>query len=410
MTLEHLDIIFAFVMVITGVSLLITALNQAASALLGLRGTHLRWAIVTLLQNTDPKLNPYARDIAEQVLHHPLISDSTFSRFEPKLLARWKLANGVRKSELMEILRLLAERPAQSGEAQPAWQSQLKESLDQLDPQAVDDVAQLVAAAQTLFPNDTARLRRLVAPMVDAAAALPGRIDQWFDTVMDRSSQRFALHMRIWTVIFAFLLAFGLQLDAFSLFNRLATDSQLRSQVIASADALNARAEDMIGSATNSLPAVLGLAMKQLVAAHPEAFPGTDVPARFDTLAAAETWLAAELKKHGDTEPPADWARRYESIVPQARAVAAVEKLNSLVSDKLVLQLVPSPYPQPFYRDWDPRCRTFWGIVASAVLLSLGAPFWFHVLKDLSSLRPVLAKKTQPGAATGDAPADSSDA
>jgi len=410
MTLEHLDIIFAFVLIITGVSLLITALNQAASALLGLRGTQLRWAITTLLQNTDPRLKPHARDIAEQVLHHPLISDSTFSGFERKFLARWKLANGVRKGELVEILRLLAERPTQPGEAQPVWQARLKESLDQLDPQAADDIAQVVAAAQKLFPDDTARLQRLVTPMVDAAAALPGRIDQWFDAVMDRSSQRFALHMRIWTVIFAFVLAFGLQLDAFSLFNRLATDSQLRSQVIASADALNARAEDMIGSATNSLPAVLGLAMKQLVSAHPEVFPAAEVPSRFDTLAAAEAWLAAELKKHGNTEPPADWARRFESLVPQARAVAAVERLNSLVSDQLVLQLVPSPYPQPIYRDWDPSRRTFWGIVASAVLLSLGAPFWFHVLKDLSNLRPVLAKKTQPGATAEAQPEGQSDA
>ncbi len=395
MTLEHLDIIFAFVLIITGISLLITALNQAASAVLGLRGTHLRWAITTLLKNIDPDLAPHARAIAEQVLHHPLISDSTFSGFGNRLLARWKLANAVRKDELVQILRLLAERAPASAAAAPDWQTKLKDSLDKLDPQAADDLAQVVAGVQKLFPNDAAKVQRLVAPMVDAAAALPGQIEQWFDTIMDRSSQRFALHVRIWTVIFAFILAFGLQLDAFSLFSRLATDSQLRSQVIASADTLNAKADDLFGSATNSPPIVFGLAMKQLVSAHPEVFPGAEVPPRFNTLADAEAWLAAELKKHNNTEPPGDWARRYEDLVPQARAVAAVESLNSLVSNKLVLQLVPSPYPRPFYRDWDPCQRPFWGIVASAVLLSLGAPFWFHVLKDLSNLRPVLARKTQ---------------
>jgi hypothetical protein len=33
--------------------------------------------------------------------------------------------------------------------------------------------------------------------------------------------------------------------------------------------------------------------------------------------------------------------------------------------------------------------------VVSVALLSLGAPFWFNVLKNLSNLRPVLAKKQQ---------------
>jgi hypothetical protein len=36
-----------------------------------------------------------------------------------------------------------------------------------------------------------------------------------------------------------------------------------------------------------------------------------------------------------------------------------------------------------------------WGILASALLLSLGAPFWFNMLKTLSNLRPVLANKEQ---------------
>jgi hypothetical protein len=49
MTLEHFDTILAFMLIITGVSLIITILNQMVSAFLGLRGTHLRWGIKTLL-------------------------------------------------------------------------------------------------------------------------------------------------------------------------------------------------------------------------------------------------------------------------------------------------------------------------------------------------------------------------
>jgi hypothetical protein len=35
------------------------------------------------------------------------------------------------------------------------------------------------------------------------------------------------------------------------------------------------------------------------------------------------------------------------------------------------------------------------GIALSAILLSLGAPFWYNALKDLVGLRPVLARKEQ---------------
>jgi hypothetical protein len=69
--------------------------------------------------------------------------------------------------------------------------------------------------------------------------------------------------------------------------------------------------------------------------------------------------------------------------------------LNSLLTDKFFVQLLPSDYPRPFYKNWSPEHRIFWGILASAALLSLGAPFWFTVLKNLSNLRPILAKKQQ---------------
>ena len=40
-----------------------------------------------------------------------------------------------------------------------------------------------------------------------------------------------------------------------------------------------------------------------------------------------------------------------------------------------------------------------------SALLSLGAPFWFSLLKTLSNLRPVVAQKAQPESAAGKADA-----
>ena len=38
------------------------------------------------------------------------------------------------------------------------------------------------------------------------------------------------------------------------------------------------------------------------------------------------------------------------------------------------------------------------GVLATAALLSLGAPFWFNLLKSLTNLRPILANKQDPDA------------
>jgi hypothetical protein len=65
------------------------------------------------------------------------------------------------------------------------------------------------------------------------------------------------------------------------------------------------------------------------------------------------------------------------------------------VTDKLKFQLIPNPYPDPFYSYWFSSGLHVWGILASAALLSLGAPFWFNMLKTLTNLRPVLANKTE---------------
>ena len=37
--------------------------------------------------------------------------------------------------------------------------------------------------------------------------------------------------------------------------------------------------------------------------------------------------------------------------------------------------------------------RHFFGVLASAALLSLGAPFWFNALKTATTLRPIVASK-----------------
>src|SRR5262245_44023861 len=106
--LDHLDTLISFVVIISGLSVVVTTLTQMVSAALGLRGSNLRWGLKTLIEQLDPGLKEHATTLAEQVLHHPLVSDSSFSGFRTRLFARWKLASTIRKDELLEILHRLA--------------------------------------------------------------------------------------------------------------------------------------------------------------------------------------------------------------------------------------------------------------------------------------------------------------
>ena len=122
MSLQYLDIGIAIGVVMLAVSLLITILTQAAASVFSLRGSNLRWAIATLIRQVHGDHATHARQIAQDVLTHPLISDSTLSKFSRVPLIGWfcrrvSLANAVRLEELVGVLDVLkadARLPAEN--------------------------------------------------------------------------------------------------------------------------------------------------------------------------------------------------------------------------------------------------------------------------------------------------------
>jgi hypothetical protein len=402
MTLEHFDALLAFVVILAGVSLLVTILVQMTSALFGLRGSNLRWGLKTLLANAEPQLATHAEVIAQKVLHHPLISDSTFSEVLPRLLSRWRLASGIRKDELLSILRSFAQQPPanQPAGAGETWDAALRQAFDKLAPERAAKLVLAVPKVKEIFADDPALAALALAPVVASAEELPAQIDRWFDSVMDRVSQRFALHTRLWTVFFSVLLAFALHLDAFRLLTQLSTDAELRARLVASADALVHKADETL--APPAAPDLYIQTMKELIRANPKELGKLPEPTGFTDLVGAKAWLAAQLQSAAI--PNAElWLKQYESAISQASLRASAADLRDILDNKLKFQLIPDPYPHPFYNYWTPSWLHLWGVIASAALLSLGAPFWFNMLKSMSSLRPVLAnKQAQEAAQTTD--------
>src|SRR5580658_84217 len=87
--LQSLDILIGFVMVMAMMSLVITAMTQAASALLGWRGVYLQEGLKALLAEAGGLTPADAEKLAQKVLHHHLVSDSTLSSSEYYKWMKW---------------------------------------------------------------------------------------------------------------------------------------------------------------------------------------------------------------------------------------------------------------------------------------------------------------------------------
>ena len=407
MILERLDTIIAFVVILAGVSLLVTVFTQVVSAFLGLRGTNLRWGIETLLKELDPSLKAYAATITEHVLHHPLISDSTLSRMGFKLLDRWKLASAIRKEELIEILYLLVQ-PAQGTKSRDRagaegdsarhtadpWRAALLKSFEQFNQKPADKLTLAASEIKKVFGEDSAKAEQVIAQLMRTAGQFPGNIDRWFDAMMDRVSQRFATQTRVWTIIFSVVVAFALHLDAQKLLVRLSTDAEMRSRLIASADALSNRAGEILVPSADGASTAYVQAMKRLIDAHKTELSTLGEPPGFTDLSGARKWLSTRLKA-ANIQDAEKYQQEYDALVPQAALLKAADNLQAIWEENLAFQLIPDPYPTPWYDYSALGWSHLWGTLASAALLSLGAPFWFNALKTLSNLRPVLASREQ---------------
>ena len=78
--LNTLDTVIAFAVIMTVLSLLITLFVQMVSATLSLRGKNLANALALTFQTIDPTIGNYAHSLAAQILRDPIFSDSLWQK------------------------------------------------------------------------------------------------------------------------------------------------------------------------------------------------------------------------------------------------------------------------------------------------------------------------------------------
>jgi hypothetical protein len=338
--LEGLDTFIAFGAVILGASLFVMILVQTVSNVLNLRGRFLQQGLTTLLDTMSPELKSYSEKLARNILKHDLIADGIITK---------RLAPAIRQTEFLKLLS---------------------------DEELRNTLLGHVPAAQR-------------AQIVAIIAAKKQRITDWFDTSMDRVSHRFAGWMRIVTVICSFALALGIQLDAFELLRMVSQNAELRARLVSAAGALTEKANDVV-DVEGARKSVFVQAVRDVKDEFGElALP--DPPA-FDTKADAEKWLKERLPEPSQQHRGLD---AFESHL-RTRVLSSFQSLGknaALISaelEKSELRLLPDPYI--FHLGFD---RKLLGILASAGLISLGAPFWFNLLKSAAGLRPIIARNVE---------------
>lgn len=354
--LGYLDTVIAFTVLMLGISLLITMLNQAVSALLAHRGANLAWGLGVLFEHIDPAAFPNiaknAPALAETVLSHPLVSDSMFStsprwasliaKFPGllRMVRRWQFASAISPEDLAAILNHIAG--ALPPNLPAAIQGEIKNLLNTSSPltQRQGTLANAVAAGVATGGTPLAVPLDNIVGTVQGAA---GNLEAWFTKVLDRVSQRFTMWMRVWTVAFAFLIAFGACIDTFQLLSDLSTNNALRTQLVNAAPQINDLAK--------SVPLQPGVTQDL-----------TTLKQNADQVRAILATSGAGLP----TVSPRNWHWKLSGFFTGA---------------------FWSQFTTPAL--W----RQFAGVLATALLLSLGAPFWYNALSQLTSLKPVLAGK-----------------
>jgi hypothetical protein len=331
--LKTLDILIGVATVMLLFSLAVTIVTQFVANLMQSRGKNLLEGLAGLLKQIDPKISPdAAKKIADTLLKHPLVAE-----------AGGKLGEVIHREEFTTLLLGLS-----AGESAATLEPLAKKALDDLlakngitDPAGtlknIRAASLQLEAASPELAND---VRHGMAILQEAKSQFVAKVHGWFDQTIDRVSSRFTVTARIVTFIASVLVATTVQLDTFALVNRLSVDDQFRT-------AAQQGANDLLNTTPNptSAPAASGATVT------PPASASSTTTAPPDTKTVQKKYYDL-LSTYGMVALPTDW--------------------------------------QTWHDKW--RWSKIPGILLSALLLSLGAPFWYGRLQDLLKLRSTVAQ------------------
>jgi hypothetical protein len=438
MLFEKLDTFIAFAVVMLLLSMLVMAFVQLLVAVLGLRGRNLRWGVERLLKEAAPEAfkdgsGLDAGDVAYRVLTQPALGPSRnwvammlrWVLEKSKVLAAlgewsagkgrtrravrrvlgalgkvWRPATTIRPEELVKLLDAVGRDLGAAGVGNAELTAAMTTGADAF----VTEGKKLAAQLAQQFPAQADQAKALgeqIEAMGKTGGRLAQRVDEWFETVMDATSERFKLWTRWLTAAGAVVLAFGFQVDSLSMFKQLSGDPAVREELVRQAAGAQGLFEDLAKVATE----------EREVPSPPRAAGagggGQDV--------APAAGQGGATGGEGEGAPGAAGTTDGASDAAAQRVEAArkgLEQARELV-EATGLDLLEPLYPTwgdfwtgfrgllPFSKPAEVPSETLAaklreglsGKLMTVLLLSLGAPFWYSALSKLASLRSVVAEK-----------------
>ena len=413
---QQLDIAIAFVVVMLLLSLLVTAIVQAISAVFDLRGKNLARALADLLKQIDSRLNtsataeggnklrdwlahPFTRRItlatriADAVTKHPLLAH-TFTR-----------AKSIRKDELLDVLKDLSSENT-IATIDPSAKASLKQMLATQVPggAATVDMAQKIAVELgNKLPGLRDQLGQILVDTMGSISRVEAGIGRWFDSVMDRASDVFTRWTRTITIIISVLLVVILQIDAGLILKQVSTDPGVRAGLVKLSDAALKQADEALKTGSRGSDTLKSVAKNHT--GDPTLSDLNNAPA-LGTCVEGKQWL----QDYGNTKQidTSQLQKEFEDDCQQlataqlGTAGAQIKQFHDelvttnlkIVTDGIDGKPVISSFASWKQAILSSRSHAL-GTLAMVVLLSLGAPFWFNALKQLSNLKPNVTQKIE---------------
>lgn len=374
--LNTLDILIGFTVVMLIVSMAVTMLTQfIGTSLLDLRGRSLKAGVARLLALMDNGLTQReSKRIADHVLRNPLVGKARMAWNDS-----YGLASVIHREELVNLLLDFAV----PGDATKADQQdvpdedRLRHKLRaSLAANGIEEPAKVLEAVRTRVtdlektnPEMSHSMRLNMALLHNAASPYLSKVNSWFDQTVDRVSELFTRRIRLVTALVSLVLALFLQLDSIGLINRLSVDDALRNRLVEKA----VTEQEALGRRVESGEA--GLARLRASGG------GAGDPANGQAVVAEPPAEATPAAGEDPSQPLADVRRTIEEV-----------GVISLPRDFGEWRRAWRERPD---RGGGFRWPFLLGILLSAALMSLGAPFWYATLGNLLKMRSLIARKDE---------------
>ena len=401
--LNTIDTVIGFAVIMTVLSLVITLIVQMVSAAFSLRGKNLANALALTFQTIDPTIGRWAHSMAAQILRDPIFSDSIWRKKVRPILDEAAQQFIAAERKLRDArLRSPDDPNRESALNQAATEVQTARqalTIPDVNPNrekpwgfwtlpwgSAVEIATAIRPGEIYrllqefreMSHEEAQLRDIPKELVDKAASLVGVLQRWDQAAIEsrgkladiaKLSKNFQPEQK--TVLDA-LPNFGAIVEratthAYDRFQRWFGSAQDRAEQWFQ---IHVRIVTIVA-------AILVTLFLQL--------DTTDIYRQLRTepkLTEALVKAAPDvLEKAGAVQSQPDAETRERTFADLKAKI-----------DSTGFELLPSPMLGRWAHEGSAAWfRHLFGLALTAGLLTLGAPFWFNLLKNLTSLRPAVA-------------------